>query len=194
MPGKGLFRVDAPGEYSSINISKAKQKYSFPKGTRFPQIKGSYCETAAYEPTVSAFDKQKATSFGYGNRFDKKLSDSPEPGRYESKFNYDSRKKREPSFGFGGIRNNVSGSLAPGPGSYEPFPTFGKEAKKLSFGNRTGSLYNLGKENPGPGTYEYNYNKNFRRVYCIIANAQMNLFEILISKHYSFFFAIYKTL
>lgn len=159
-----MFSVDAPGEYSGILVSKAKQKYSFPKETRFPKIKGSYCETAAYEPTVSAFDTKKATSFGYGNRFDKKPSDSPEPGKYEAKFNYDSRKKREPSFGFGGIRNNNSNTLAPGPGAYEPFTSFGKDAKKLTFGNRTGSLNAFGKDLPGPGSYESNFDKSTRRV------------------------------
>jgi len=31
----------------------------------------------------------------------------------------------------------------PGPGSYSPFPDFGKESKKLSFGGRTKSLYGM---------------------------------------------------
>lgn len=68
MSGKALFPVEAPGEFSGINVSKAKAKWSFPKDTRFPKIKGSYCSTAAYEIT-KGFEAKKGTSFGYGNRF-----------------------------------------------------------------------------------------------------------------------------
>lgn len=69
--GKPLFPVEAPGEYSSINVSKSKAKWSFPKGSRFPQIQGSYCGTAAYEIS-KGFEPKKGTSFGYGNRFNRK--------------------------------------------------------------------------------------------------------------------------
>jgi hypothetical protein len=68
MPGKPLFHVDAPGEYSSINVSKAKSKWSFPKDSRFPRTKESYWATAAYE-IIGGLDKKKGTNFGVGSRF-----------------------------------------------------------------------------------------------------------------------------
>lgn len=69
MPGKALFNVDAPGEYSSINVSKAKAKWSFPKDSRFPRQKESYCTTAAYEIVGGLNGGKKGTNFGVGNRF-----------------------------------------------------------------------------------------------------------------------------
>ena len=65
---KAIFSVDAPGEFSSINVSKAKAKWSFPKSSRFPKIQGSYCSSAAYE-VAKGFEPKKGTNFGYGNRF-----------------------------------------------------------------------------------------------------------------------------
>jgi hypothetical protein len=155
MPGKGLLSVDAPGEYSGINVSKAKQKYSFPKGTRFPRIKGSYCETAAYEVAGDAYTKH-GTSFGVGNRFKNGTNESPEPGKYDNKYDYTSKRRREPSYGFGSKRNDGVSKDIPGPGSYEPFTSFGQTGTKPGFGFRTKSLYDLGKGNPGPGSYDYN--------------------------------------
>lgn len=155
MPGKTLFHVDAPGEFNAVHISKAKQRYSFPKGTRFPRIKGSYCETAAYEVNKSPFDKN-GTSFGVGNRFKSKLSDSPEPGKYDAKVSYTSKARRDPSFGFGSKHKNDYSKPIPGPGSYEPFSSFGKDASKVGFGLRTNSLADLRKDMPGPGSYDYN--------------------------------------
>lgn len=73
MSGKALFNVDAPGEFSGINVSKAKSKWSFPKNSRFEKTKESYCATAAYE-IIGGFNKAKGTSFGYGNRFKTKPS------------------------------------------------------------------------------------------------------------------------
>ena len=69
---KALFNVDAPGEYSGINISKAKAKWSFPKNSRFPKAKESYCATAAYEiikNNGTTGGVKKGAAFGYGNRF-----------------------------------------------------------------------------------------------------------------------------
>jgi hypothetical protein len=40
----------------------------------------------------------------------------------------------------------------PGPGNYsDETGTFGKDGKKITFGNKQGEKYN---DNPGPGTYE----------------------------------------
>mmetsp|Transcript_4950 Transcript_4950/g.4731 ORF Transcript_4950/g.4731 Transcript_4950/m.4731 type:complete len:135 (+) Transcript_4950:387-791(+) len=43
----------------------------------------------------------------------------------------------------------------PGPGSYAPYPDFGKTSKKMSFGSRTMSMHDLRGMNPGPGSYDY---------------------------------------
>jgi hypothetical protein len=63
-----FFSVDAPGEYSSINVSKAKAKWSFPKEGRFPRSKESYCATAAYE-ILKGGGSSKGASFGIGKRY-----------------------------------------------------------------------------------------------------------------------------
>jgi hypothetical protein len=65
---KSLYSVDAPGEYSSINVSKAKAKWSFPKDSRFPRAKESYCATAAYE-ILKGGGSNIGTSFGVGKRY-----------------------------------------------------------------------------------------------------------------------------
>ncbi|CAI2367793.1 unnamed protein product [Moneuplotes crassus] len=158
MSGKTLFNVDAPGEYSGINVSKAKSKWSFPKDSRFPKTKQSYCATAAYE-IINGYGKSKGTSFGYGNRFKAKTSDSPEPGRYDSGYKYDSKKLSDPKYSFGSPGSKMDNSYLkkniPGPGSYAPYPDFGKSDKKMSFGSRTQSLTDLRGSNPGPGSYNY---------------------------------------
>ena len=59
--------------FGSINVSTAKQEFSFPKDTRFPKIKESYCSTAAYEIS-RGFEPgiKKGAAFGYGSRFYRK--------------------------------------------------------------------------------------------------------------------------
>ena len=51
-----------------INFSTAKQKFSFGKGDRFPQMKRTVHDQLSYElpPTFG----KRAPSFGVGNRFD----------------------------------------------------------------------------------------------------------------------------
>ena len=60
-------------EFGSINVSTSKQNFSFPKDSRFPKIKESYCASAAYEIS-RGFEPgfRKGASFGYGNRFYRK--------------------------------------------------------------------------------------------------------------------------
>ena len=69
MPGKALFPVEVAGEYHQIHISKAKAMWSFPKGSRFPRIQGSYCSSANYDVAKGFEAPKKGTNFGYGNRF-----------------------------------------------------------------------------------------------------------------------------
>jgi len=77
------------------------------------------------------------------------LQEMPGPGQYDS--NYEYTRNKSPKYTLGQKGKNDYGTLAPGPGTYQPEHIKTKAGVGLGKGDK-GMKY--GNPNPGPGTYD----------------------------------------
>ena len=144
-------------KYSSIDNSPTKQKYSFPKAERFPKI-SIYGAMSFYN--IPTFKNERATSFGYGSRynFTKKNSENT-PACYDFSYGVESNQPYAPKYTFGVSRENMKNNLldksTPGPGKYySRIKTLGNDSPKYSMkGKYKNSLYPRS-DSPGPAAYD----------------------------------------
>ena len=156
-------------KFSSIDNSPTKQKYSFPKAERFPKI-SIYGAMSFYNlPSVK---NERATSFGYGSRYNFCPKDSETtPSCYNYCYGVQSKQPYAPKYSFGlgreNIKNNFS-EVTPGPGKYySPLKSIGKDGPKYSMkGKHLNSLYPR-TDSPGPAAYDPHTKMNAKGVFGI---------------------------
>ena len=137
--------------------NEKKQKYSFSKAERFPKI-SVYGAMSFYNlPSVK---NERATSFGYGSRYNfcKKDSETT-PSCYNYSYGVQSKQPYAPKYSFGlgreNMKNNNPDKYSPGPGKYySPIKSLGKDGPKYSMkGKYNDSLYPR-TDSPGPAAYD----------------------------------------
>ena len=154
---------------SSIDNSPSKQKYSFPKAERFPKI-SIYGAMSFYNlPSVK---NERATSFGYGSRYNFCPKDSETtPSCYNFCYGVQSKQPYAPKYSFGLGRENIKNNFTeatPGPGKYySPLKSLGKDGPKYSMkGKHLNSLYRIS-DSPGPAAYDPHTKMNAKGVFGI---------------------------
>lgn len=170
MDGKFLKVVSTPEQirYHPLNNSANKQFCVFPLQRRFPKQKSLSTDVLCYDINRDFFKQQRATGFGYGQKFNftQTSGNNPSPDQYvvnQHCIEYASKKK---GFVFGESRENCNnvggqnlktGSLFPGPGKYD-LQGLIDPSKKKGFTFRIKTKHILVDKNcdTGPGKYELN--------------------------------------
>ena len=157
-------------KYSSIDNSPTKQKYTFSKAERFPKI-SIYGAMSFYNlPSVK---NERATSFGYGSRYNFIPKDSETtPSCYNYCYGVQSKQPYAPKYSFGlgreNMKNNSNYTRSPGPGKYySPLKSIGKDSPKYSMKGRYKNSFYPRTESPGPAAYDPQTKMNEKGVFGI---------------------------
>ena len=145
-------------KYSSIDNSPSKQKYSFPKAERFPKI-SIYGAMSFYN--LPSFKNERATSFGYGSRYNFVKKDTENtPSSYNLRYGVESKQPYAPKYSFGvsreNMKNNTSDKSIPGPGKYySPVKSLGNDGSpKYSMKGKYKNSFYPRSDSPGPAAYD----------------------------------------
>lgn len=156
-------------KFSSIDNSPSKQKYSFPKAERFPKI-SIYGAMSFYN--LPSMKNGRATSFGYGSRYNFCPKDSETtPSCYNYCYGVQSKQPYAPKYSFGVSRENMKNNnieTTPGPGKYySPLKSIGKDSPKYSIKGRNNNSFYPRNDSPGPAAYEPRTKMNSKGVFGI---------------------------
>jgi len=144
---------------SPLNSSTAKALYSFPKGERFPaNLKKGDNPNAFY--SIGHSRSKRATSFGYGGKYDftKHVDKVPGPNHYKDTDMLYTQGKRGITFGDGREKVTFQGftvktTNVPGPGAYNILNEK-RHIKGFTIKQRSASLKKHWND-PGPGSYPH---------------------------------------
>ena len=156
-------------KFSSIDNSPSKQKYSFPKAERFPKI-SIYGAMSFYN--LPSMKNARATSFGYGSRYNFCPKDSETtPSCYNFCYGVQSKQPYAPKYSFGVSRENMKNNNSdstPGPGKYySPLKSLGKDGPKYSIKGKSRNSFYPRSDSPGPAAYDPHTKMNAKGVFAI---------------------------
>ena len=180
------------------NHSKAKQMYTFPKDTRFKEVKKTSSNSFFYNipPMVS----KRMASIGYGTKSDfTKYTKSAAP-YYQVKRLFDTNLPSMPSYSMGigrsyygkvVVNNAISDntSCSPGPAKYNYLKPFGYNSPKFSIPKNRSTKASIGYvDSPGPAKYINNLNINGTGHYVLskFSNSRMNGWSLSRSKRFKY--------
>ena len=124
---------------SPLNSSRSKQLYSFPKSNRFTN--SNYISTAPYYQNKITALNNRATSFGYGNKFTlENKSGFPSPSHYSKNGFFDKNVEKRRGYSFShnpkkGLIDEDVISKIPGPGKYH-YKSDKNDFKRVSYSFR----------------------------------------------------------
>lgn len=179
---------------STINFSRAKMQYSFPKGDRFNRKAfNTTCKAAFYDLPHERFRSNRYAGFGIGGKFDFTKGRGKTPGPCEYEVPRTMTHKRTFSFGLGRSKVSLNGIVpskinrgdAPGPGTYPIGST--KSRLQYSFAQRLKPALTTNLFAPAPDTYQipetlnekglYNNSKYVNSKACRISNSAQSRFK-----------------
>lgn len=147
---------------SPTNNSTAKAQFSFPKASRFPDLKPA---SHNFYDIPDSFSK-RTTTFGKGHKYDftSDKEKTPDPGSYKTEIDILNKAK---AFSFGISREDckrfiethpTSDPSIPGPGSYSFSPKFGREGRIITISGKKSEPKHID-NSPGPGAYNQSIEK-----------------------------------
>ncbi|CAD8202217.1 unnamed protein product [Paramecium octaurelia] len=146
---------------SPLNLSTAKQLWSFPKSSRFGKLENpNNCAVAFYD--LPDQKQKRAAGVGYSTKYDftKNGPNTPAPDTYKIVGEIDFNKTKNRGYPFGVSRDKmwqtgIMGGLnkvTPGPGKYESQSTLSQTRYTMRPKNQQDIMI-LTKNVPGPGAY-----------------------------------------